>query len=246
MIRIPIAAFLAAALAAGGVVLPGGVAAQDLPSYAQPAPASQETITGRIETIEDAFHLTVRDDRGFLDNVQLGHGTIINPRGLTLEAGMSVTIVGNNAGAYFDAAEIDTPYSYSGDVPSAAYYGPGWWYPGFDYGFGPAFALGLAYGYGTTIVVIHQPFRGQPWNGHPWHWRTPPPGANGGAPLRRYPNGNAYAGQRVITTAPAYRGGPQTNAYRAPAYRAAPSAQRAAPAARSAPAARASHDSVKH
>jgi hypothetical protein len=240
MIRIPIAAFLAAALAAGGVALPGPALAQDLPSYAQPAPASQdETITGRIEAVVDAFHFTVRDDRGFVDNVQLHQGTIINPRGLTLEGGMSVTIIGRNAGAYFDAVEIDTPYSYSGEVPSPAYYGAGWWYPGYDYGFGPAFALGLAYGFGTTIIVVHQPFRGHPWNGQPWHGRNAPPGANAGQPGRRYPlAGNGTAGQRVITTAPAYRSaGPQANVYRAPAYRAAPSAQRAAaPAQRAAPA----------
>jgi len=234
MIRIPIAALLAAALAAGGVALPGAAGAQNLPSYAQPDPQSQnETITGSIESVLDGFHLTVRDDRGFVDQVQLQQGTIINPRGLTLAAGMTVTIVGRNAGSYFDAIEIETPYTYSGDVPPPAYYGPGWWYPGYAYGFGPAFCLGLAYGFGAAIIVVHRPFHGQPWDGHGGRWQNQPPGN------RRYTNANGSA----------YRGSAsQTNGYRA--YRAAGSErqQGSQPAARAAAPARASssHDTVRH
>ena len=234
MLKLSLAAVLAAALAAGGFALPRIAAAQNLPTYAHPVPPQDETITGRIQSVDDAFHLTVRDDRGFVDNVQLRHGTIINPRGLRLESGMSVTIIGRNAGQYFDAIEVDTPYTYSGDLPSATYYGAGWWYPGFDYGFGPAFALGLGYGWGNTIVIVQQPFNGQPWNGGPHVWRTAP--VAGTQPNRRYPLGS---GQRVTTTAPAtgYAAQPQTNVYRtAPAQRSAP-APRSAPA-RSAPAER--------
>ncbi|HEY4441553.1 MAG TPA: hypothetical protein VGN14_13935 [Candidatus Elarobacter sp.] len=242
MVKIPLAIVLAAALAAGGGALPRVAGAQDLPSYARPAPSQDETITGRIQSVDDAFHLTIRDDRGFVDNVQLRHGTIINPRGLTLEAGMSVTVIGHNAGQYFDATEIDTPYSYSGEAPSPTYYGPGWWYPGFDYGFGPAFGLGLGYGWGNTVVIVQQPFQGHAWNGQPYRWRTAP--VAGTQPNRRYPLG-AGQQQRVLTTAPATRYAQpppqsQTNVYRTqPAYRSAPGpAMRSVPAApvmRSAP-----------
>lgn len=50
---------------------------------------------------------------------------------------MSVTIIGYNAGSVFQANEIDTPYSYPGPPVVPVYYGPGWWYPGFAYGWGP-------------------------------------------------------------------------------------------------------------
>jgi hypothetical protein len=53
---------------------------------------------------------------------------VINPTGLSLATGMSVTISGYNAGSSFDANEIDTPYAYDGPI----YYGG---YPGYDYGF---------------------------------------------------------------------------------------------------------------
>ena len=81
------------------------------PSYARPSYASgEETIRGRIASFDGRFHLEVRDDRGFIDNVQLHQGTVINPTGLTLQPGMSVTIFGKSAGSFFAATEVDTPY----------------------------------------------------------------------------------------------------------------------------------------
>ena len=231
MIRIPAAALLAAALAAGAG-LPGIAGAQDLPSYAQPLQSQTETITGTIEAVVDGFHLTVRDDRGFIDQVQLEQGTIINPRGLSLASGMTVAIVGRNAGSYFDAIEIDTPYTSSGEVPPPAYYGAGWWYPGYAYGFGPAFCLGLAGGFGA-LIVVQRPFHGHPWDGQPGRWPNQPPSN------RRYTNANGSA----------YRGSTsQANVSRS--YRAAAPPQRsterasrpAAPAAR----AQSSQDSAHH
>ncbi|MGA3037925.1 MAG: hypothetical protein ABSE64_10650 [Vulcanimicrobiaceae bacterium] len=124
---------------------------QTLPSYAQPN--SQQTIKGRIQSIVDPFHITVADSKGYVDTVQLHQGTIINPTGLTLAAGMSVTILGYSAGDHFDANEIDTPYTYSGPVPGPVYYGPGWWYPGYVYGYGPAFGLTIGGG-----GVVRGPF----------------------------------------------------------------------------------------
>jgi hypothetical protein len=115
--------------------------AQDVPSYSQaPAPVPQdEQIRGRIVNFDGAYSLQVRDERGFLDNIQLHQGTIINPTGLTLAPGMVVSILGYNAGDYFAANEVDTPYTYDQGVPY--YEGHPW-----DYYVGPAFGIGFFFG----------------------------------------------------------------------------------------------------
>ena len=150
----------ATALAIAGLVLPTFAAAQDMPSYAQPN--RDETIHGRVSSVNGTFNISVRDDRGFIDNVELHQGTIINPTGLTLEPGMNVTIIGIPNGGEFDANEIDTPYHYGGPVPAPVYLGPGWWYPGFPYGYGPAFGLTLVFG-GGGFFFEHRPFIGRPF-----------------------------------------------------------------------------------
>jgi hypothetical protein len=108
------------------------------PTYA--LPATGETITGHITSITGKYTLEVRDDRGFVDNVTLHQGTIIIPTGLTLQAGMQVTVTGSNAGATFAASQIDAPYTVA-LVPG--------------YGYRPAFgAFGLGFGgwgWGTGI-----------------------------------------------------------------------------------------------
>jgi hypothetical protein len=78
--------------------------------------------------------LNVRDDRGFLDNVELHQGTIINPTGLALQPGMEVTIIGYNRGRSLAANEIDTPYQSYGVVPFG-YSSPG----SIGIGFGPVY-----------------------------------------------------------------------------------------------------------
>lgn len=132
------------ALAGLCLLWPIAAQAQDLPSYAnQPYPADQN-IHGRILSFDGGYNLGVRDERGYVDNVQLHPGTVINPTGLTLAPGMVVSILGYNAGSYFSANEIDTPYQYYSGVPYYAghpwdYYGPsisldfffgnaGWWH----------------------------------------------------------------------------------------------------------------------
>ena len=155
-----IAAAAAAALAIVGLVLPTIVSAQDIPSYAQPS--RDESIQGRIASVNGTFNISVRDDRGFVDNVELHQGTIINPTGLTLEAGMSVTVLGVSNGGEFDANEIDTPYNYDGPLPVPVYIGPGWWYPGFAYGYGPSFGLSLFFGNGGFGFEHHR-FYGRPF-----------------------------------------------------------------------------------
>lgn len=99
-----------------------GNAPGDVPSYARPAAHSdEESIRGRIESIDGKYVLQVRDDRGYVDNVMMHQGTIINPTGISLAPGMSVTILGYNRGRYFDANEIDTPYTVSYAYPYPVY-----------------------------------------------------------------------------------------------------------------------------
>jgi hypothetical protein len=186
---IPVALAALAMISSGISVQAQPLPNQTLPSYAQPN--AEQTIKGRINAIVDAFNITVLDDNGYLDNVRLHRGTIINPTGLTLAAGMLVTILGYNAGTYFEANEIDTPYRYSGALPPPVYYGPGWWYPGYVYGYGPAWSLVI--GVGGTIVrspfphhapYIHPPYP-RPYVSHPYVGR--PPISHPPAPHTRYP-----------------------------------------------------------
>lgn len=160
MIRSVLIQSIAAALAVGAFA-PLAASAQGAPSYARPS--SEQTIHGRIASINGTFNITVRDDAGYLDNVELHQGTIINPTGLTLAPGMTVTVLGYNAGSAFAANEIDTPYHYAGPRPVPVYIGPGWWYPGFAYGYGPSFSL--AFGFGPDRGFVRRPFVGRPWGG---------------------------------------------------------------------------------
>jgi hypothetical protein len=91
--------------------------AQPAPTYARPAANGEETIHGRISSFDGKYHLNVRDDRGFIDSVDMHQGTIINPTGVELQPGMAVTILGYNRGRTFAANEIDTPYQAYGAVP---------------------------------------------------------------------------------------------------------------------------------
>ena len=153
---------LAAAIGTIGLALtPLMTRAQALPSYAV---RSDEVIAGRIVSVNGAFTLSVRDDRGFVDRVELHQGTIINPIGLRLSAGMAVTIHGYNGGKVFNAIEIDTPYVYAGPRPVPVYYGAGYWYPGFAYGYGPSFALGFVAG-GIVGVVAFSAHPCYGWSG---------------------------------------------------------------------------------
>jgi hypothetical protein len=132
---------IAAVLATGVVAIPQRAAAQGVPSYGRPAtPSGEETIRGTIAAIQGPFAIVVRDDRGFLDSVALRQGTIINPRGLRLAVGMTVTIAGFNAGASFSAIEIDAPYDESGPSNYDAYD-----YYGADYGSASLYGLGVGF-----------------------------------------------------------------------------------------------------
>ncbi|HEX3466713.1 MAG TPA: hypothetical protein VHT05_01280 [Candidatus Elarobacter sp.] len=130
---------LGAAIAATALITPAIVSAQDMPSYA--VGEANQQIQGTVSSINDTWNITVSDSNGYSDSIELHQGTIINPTGLTLEPGMSVTIDGYADGSNFDAIEIDTPYQYQGPPPVAVYYGPGEWYPGYADGWGPSFSL---------------------------------------------------------------------------------------------------------
>jgi opacity protein-like surface antigen len=134
-----------AAVAAIAFLSPVAASAQEVPSYAQPVNQDHQ-IRGRVTAFDGHYGLTVRDDRGYIDNIRLHQGTVINPTGLTLAAGMVVSVVGYNAGSYFAANVIDTPYTYVYGIPY--YYGHPWYY------YGPSVSLGF--------------FFGGPWHGY---WR---------------------------------------------------------------------------
>ncbi|HZO92515.1 MAG TPA: hypothetical protein VFB22_02005 [Candidatus Baltobacteraceae bacterium] len=181
----------AAALVIGLPAALGAVSAaqaQDVPTYAQPSQEGEENIHGRIIAFDGAYNLQVRDERGFVDNVQLHQGTIINPTGLTLEPGMIVSILGYNAGPYFAANEVDTPYTYYGGVP---------WYAGHPwYYYGPS--VGLSFFFGNAGWWHGREF------GAPYRWvggaRVYHPGT-----IRGTYHGGAFHGRNYV--APRARGG---------------------------------------
>jgi hypothetical protein len=72
-------------------------------------------VVGTVTDFHGKYGLVVRDLRGRLMDVTLRPGTIIKPRGLRLERGMQVTILGQAAEPGFLAAEIDTAYQ----IPAA-------------------------------------------------------------------------------------------------------------------------------
>lgn len=139
-------------IAAFGLV-PLGAAAQSapthgdapVPSYAQPSAPGTETIKGTITGFSGKYGVTLRDERGFVDNVQMHQGTIINPNGISLQKGMPVSIVGRADGLLFLADEVDTPYPasavppyYIGVFGSPFYTGfGGRWYPRYPAGYYP-------------------------------------------------------------------------------------------------------------
>lgn len=110
-----------------------------IPSYARtPAPSSEETIGGSILSFQGKYGIQLRDDRGFNDNVQMHQGTIINPTGISLAAGMRVSIMGHSNGSVFAANQIDVAYPPPGRRAYAPVYPPYPYYPS-RYRYPPAF-----------------------------------------------------------------------------------------------------------
>jgi hypothetical protein len=179
-------------IAALTLTAPLAAGAQTTPSYAESGGDAQ--IRGRVVDFDGGFGLRVRDDRGYIDNVQLHPGTIINPTGLTLAPGMVVSVLGYNAGSSFAANEIDTPYTFYGNVP---YYGgepwsAGWWHgPGYP-------AAYRAYGYrGPVPSGYHGGYVNNGYHG----------GYHGGSPSYHAPAGAGHAPEGGFHGAEGARGG---------------------------------------
>ncbi len=205
---------LLSALLAGGAIAPAPASAQAVPSYGRPDTAPvQETVHGVIQSVDGAWHLTLRDDRGFVDSVDLRPGTILMPRGVRLVPGMEVTIVGYNGGSALVAFEIDTDDTADASADDVLYYGDGWWYPGYDYGYGPAFlgAAVLIVGGGGGGPVAQRPI--------PRPYRCTE--SCSGVPERRRPVTPSTTGGSTTTARPSYRASDDRPA---PRYRPAPSA----------------------
>jgi hypothetical protein len=66
--------FVAAAFVALAAAAPLGALAQGVPSYAEASPPyadGEENIHGRIVSFDGAYGLRVRDNRGYIDDVEL-------------------------------------------------------------------------------------------------------------------------------------------------------------------------------
>ena len=120
------------------------------PNYAQPPSFAvrMDTIHGRIVSFDGHYALTVRDNRGYLDRIKLHDGTIINPRGLRLSAGMLVTVSGRPSESALLAYEIDTRYH-----EDSGYYGPGYpaypaYYPYYACCYAPYYSVGIGLHFG--------------------------------------------------------------------------------------------------
>jgi hypothetical protein len=208
---------LLAALGAANfaLILPLAAAAQGVPTYAQagappsyaqpgvPSYATQDQqLHGRIASFDGGYNLQVRDDHGYLDNVRLHQGTVINPTGLTLASGMIVSVNGYNQGSFFSANEIDTPYQLYGPVPY--YAGHPWYY------YGPSISLGFFFGnagwwhggyYGNSGYWNHGYSYGRPplYRGGTWHGRdyVAAPSRGGYVPHGTASRGSSQGGNRT-------------------------------------------------
>lgn len=141
---------LGAALASSALALPAVSLAQ----------THDEQIHGTIQSIEGTFNLSIAGDDGYVDSVAMQQDTTISPPGLALAPGMEVTVTGYPSGSVFTAVAIDTPYKYSGPPPVAVYYGPGAWYPGYPFGYGPSFSIGISLGGSGGYSAYREPWTG--------------------------------------------------------------------------------------
>jgi hypothetical protein len=156
--RLKAALLSAAALTA--FVLPATAQAQGIPSYAKGSASGDETIQGRIASVDSKDHITVHDERGFIDDVSLHNGTVINPTGLPLAAGQLVRIYGHAAGSTFAAVEIDTRYGDAANAPDYPYYPYAYYpYPYWGYGWGWGWGIGVGFGFRGGGFGFHGRFR---------------------------------------------------------------------------------------
>jgi len=132
-----------AALLGTMAAVAGPLGAQSLPSYAE----QDETIHGIVSS-SNGYDLSVRDERGFIDKVKLHDGTVINPTGLKLASGQTVTVHGHTQGNVFEANEIDTPYHFRYAYAPGPYYYPAYGYWGYRPWYGPGYYhVGIGFGW---------------------------------------------------------------------------------------------------
>jgi hypothetical protein len=131
-------ATVAAAVISLTTTAPAVAKTEATPSYTI---GPEDHIRGRIAQITGKYSIEVRVKKGYIDNVSLHSGTIINPIGITLEPGFRVTIYGQPSGSTFVANEIDTPYKYTSVAYTPyPYFG---FYPYYDPFFGFGYPFGL-------------------------------------------------------------------------------------------------------
>jgi hypothetical protein len=104
--------------AAAGLIAGALLAA---PQVAPAQPFADEHLRGTVESFDGQEQLMLRDERGFLDDVAIGHDTRITPRGTRLVPGMRIAITGYNGGKWFDAVSVQVlSNSPSSTLPSYA------------------------------------------------------------------------------------------------------------------------------
>src|ERR1700758_4773108 len=110
-------------------------AAMTAPLCASAQPFSDEHVQGVVQSVDGEEHLTLRDDRGFIDDVSLGDQTRVTPQGTRVAPGMRVAITGYNGGKWLDATAITIVANEAvpppNNAPSYAQSngGPGYQYP---------------------------------------------------------------------------------------------------------------------
>lgn len=144
------------------------MAAVTIPLSATAQPFSDEHVQGVVISFDGQERLTLRDDRGYVDDVSLGYETRISPEGTRIVPGMRLALTGYNGGKWFDATAIqvlaggsappsdtpsyaqpseayDAPYGYA--APVYAYPVPVYAYPVPVYAYpAPAYAYPYYYG----------------------------------------------------------------------------------------------------
>jgi hypothetical protein len=156
-----------------------------VPLSATAQPFSDEHVQGTVQTFDGQERLTLRDDRGFLDEVSLGDQTRITPAGTHLTSGMRIAITGYNGGKWLDATAIEVlggEPSSENDTPSYATRADG--APSYVYPYPPAYAYAApypvyypypVYGYGYPYygprvrVGLSIGFGGRGWGRGGWH-----------------------------------------------------------------------------
>jgi hypothetical protein len=164
-------------------------AAETTPPYA----TTDEAIHGSVSSINGRA-LSLRDERGFVDNVALHAGTIITPTGIELEPGQAITVHGHADGGVFRADEIDAyavsyAQPYAAD-PYVAYADPYLGYPDpyFGYGYGYGYGYDAFFGSSVFFGFGDRGFRDRGFRGHDFSGR----GFSG----RGFSGGGARGGHR--------------------------------------------------